>query len=173
MRYLPCLSLVFLLGCDGCDPDDPEPTPKTELEKLPPETQEGKNTFGCLVNGKAWVVVSSTRASGVYQAGILSISGSILKPQVQDIAINIEEVSDPIEVGREYDLTSIPNNRATIFYSLDCQYEAENTVSGNLIITRLDRVNHIVAGVFSFVTSITGCDTLTITHGRFDIQYIP
>ena len=29
--------------------------PPTELSKLPPATQTGANTFGCLVNGKAWV----------------------------------------------------------------------------------------------------------------------
>lgn len=28
---------------------------RTELEKLPPITQTGANTFGCLVNGKAWL----------------------------------------------------------------------------------------------------------------------
>lgn len=28
---------------------------KTELEKLPPITQIGANTFGCLINGKAWI----------------------------------------------------------------------------------------------------------------------
>lgn len=26
-----------------------------ELAKLPPATTEGKGTFGCLVNGKAWL----------------------------------------------------------------------------------------------------------------------
>ena len=30
-------------------------TETTELSKLPAATQTGANTFGCLVNGKAWV----------------------------------------------------------------------------------------------------------------------
>ncbi len=30
------------------------PPPKTELEKLPPITQTGANTFGCLLNGVAF-----------------------------------------------------------------------------------------------------------------------
>jgi hypothetical protein len=40
------------LSC--CSKDEQPNTPKTELEKLPPATQTGANTAGCLVNGKAF-----------------------------------------------------------------------------------------------------------------------
>lgn len=33
----------------------PKATVKTELEKLPPITQTGANTLGCLLNGQAWI----------------------------------------------------------------------------------------------------------------------
>ena len=35
----------------SCKKNKPQ---KTELEKLPPVTQTGANTFGCLINGKAF-----------------------------------------------------------------------------------------------------------------------
>ena len=43
------LLLASILQFSGCGL---LPTPK---EELPPITQEGKNTFGCLVNGKVWL----------------------------------------------------------------------------------------------------------------------
>ncbi|HYG02763.1 MAG TPA: hypothetical protein VD927_09970 [Chryseosolibacter sp.] len=173
MRHLSYILLALLTGCDGCKLDDPQPAPKTELEKLPPATQEGKNTFGCLVNGKAWYTVSSTRASAVYQSGILSISGTVIKPAVQDIAVNLEEDGGLIQENVEYQLTSIPYNRASIFFSLDCQYEADDTIFGTLMLTKFDKTNYIVSGIFSFETFTANCDTLKVTHGRFDIKYIP
>lgn len=44
---VPAIILIFL-----CSPQCKKTV--DELSKLPPITQEGKNTFGCLVNGKAW-----------------------------------------------------------------------------------------------------------------------
>ena len=35
--------------------DDADTTPMTEEEKLPPITEEGANTFGCLVDGEVWL----------------------------------------------------------------------------------------------------------------------
>lgn len=48
------ISLLFLitLSATTCKK---ESTLEMELAKLPQATQTGQNTFGCLVNGKAWV----------------------------------------------------------------------------------------------------------------------
>lgn len=67
------LLIILLANADGCKDD---PKPKTELEKLPPATQEGKHTFGCLVDGKAWVTRVSTDAVSFYQEGVLSITAA-------------------------------------------------------------------------------------------------
>src|SRR5690625_2377022 len=71
------LSLSFF--CTSCDlfswgkNNEKE---KTELEKLPPPTQTGEFTFGCLVNGKAFVVTNSYRMTAIYQRGKLQIGAN-------------------------------------------------------------------------------------------------
>ena len=48
MKKLPTpLLLAALLGLSQCKKHDPE-------SALPPATQTGASTFGCLVNGQAW-----------------------------------------------------------------------------------------------------------------------
>lgn len=51
-RRLPLyLALVLLTQCSECKND---PTPRDPADQLPPATQTGANTFGCLVNGQPY-----------------------------------------------------------------------------------------------------------------------
>ena len=50
--------LITALALSSCDKDDDKP--KTELEKLPPATQIGANTFGCLLDGQAFLPSGGT-----------------------------------------------------------------------------------------------------------------
>ena len=57
MKYkllLRVLSLLLLFCFCFAQCKKQHDTPKTEIEKLPAITQEGKNTFGCLFNGVAY-----------------------------------------------------------------------------------------------------------------------
>ena len=59
------LCLATLTQCFKCKRDDPQPQPpKDPLSLLPPETQTGKGTCGCLVNGKAFIAPFTTSANG-------------------------------------------------------------------------------------------------------------
>lgn len=171
-KYLYILTLL-ITGFEGCK-DDPKPL--TELEKLPPATQSGKQTFGCLVNGKAWVPQTSIDAVAVFQQGILQISGSLNNP-FQSIGLIIHEDVTPISTNDEYLLTNYPGSFSRVTIELTevtaCIYEPQNTYSGIITITKLDRINYIVSGLFEFETVTIDCDTLRITDGRFDIRYIP
>ena len=71
LKFISCILSVLLISCDECNDD---PMPPTELEKLPPVTQAGKNTFGCLVDGRAWVHRNSIDAMAFYQEGVLLIA---------------------------------------------------------------------------------------------------
>ncbi|HYG02764.1 MAG TPA: hypothetical protein VD927_09975 [Chryseosolibacter sp.] len=177
MRHLSYILLAFLTGCDGCKLDDPQPAPKTELEKLPAATQEGKNTFGCLINGKAWFTTSSTKAEAVYQLGSLGIGGSIIRPTNQSIGIAIRDGNDPL-VEASYSLLYAPPYYATVQVILndECYYGFHTYLDlykGTITLTRFDKQNYIVSGLFDFEIVTEGCDTLKITNGRFDIKYIP
>ncbi|MCX8492427.1 MAG: DUF6252 family protein [Cyclobacteriaceae bacterium] len=173
---LAILTLITLhfSGCDLFGKKE-EPKPKTELEKLPPITQEGKNTFGCLVNGKAWVAATQTDAVAFYQLGTLQISGNLSQP-ARSVGITLRDEGIPINTGK-YSL--IPTIRTCSSAGLainqftTCLYDCSNTLFGQIEISKLDRKNYIVSGTFEFSTVVSGCDTLKITNGRFDIKYIP
>jgi hypothetical protein len=176
------LSIVFfpmlMLFLQHCDEGQPEP--KTELEKLPPATQEGKDTFGCLVNGKAWYTKSSTDATADYQLGSLEFGGTIYEPS-QSIGISLSEHTGQPALGvGTYGLisTSIYDPWVSFFVSINCYYggsslDREDTVSGSLTITKFDKVNYIISGTFEFTIAHSGCQTFTITDGRFDMHYAP
>ena len=99
MRTLILFTLLFSLTLFfACDDDIATPTKPIDL--LPPATQEGNYTFGCLVNGEAFVTKSSTSVVAIYQAGILQLSGTLNNKLV---FIDIGGV--PIKVG-DYTLRS-------------------------------------------------------------------
>ena len=171
-------TLIVILGClnfSSCNLFSGGDEPKTELEKLPPPTQTGKNTFGCLVNGKAMVAKSSVDLVAIYQGGGIQIGGHLVKNGLIQNILMI--VLDPIEAGVEYDLTNLPDKKVDLNSKLNdlptCYYEFENTYEGSIIFSKIDRTNFIVSGTFEFSTVTVGCDTVRITDGRFDIQYIP
>ncbi len=60
ISFLLLVSFGGLCSCELISNNEP----KTELEKLPPITQEGKNTFGYLVNGEAIVVRNKIGGGG-------------------------------------------------------------------------------------------------------------
>ena len=49
---------------------------KNELNALPPETQVGANTFGCLVNGKAWVPKKGGLCTDPSLLGVYALVGN-------------------------------------------------------------------------------------------------
>ena len=55
--------LATTLLAASCKKDKPQDN-RTELEKLPAITQIGANTFGCLVDGKAWLPNGSKPQNG-------------------------------------------------------------------------------------------------------------
>ena len=172
------LSLLFLIiGCHSCQLYD-TPLPKTELEKLPPATQEGKGTCGCLMNGKAWFTKAWSDAAGDYQLGSLSFGGSVYQPS-QSMGINLHDQLNLPELGvGTYDLVpNAPYDPSVSFYvTHSCYYggwSSNPTIDGKLTITKFDKSNYIISGLFEFTLVLQGCDTLKITDGRFDMEYAP
>lgn len=165
--------LAIFQACNLFD----EPEPKSELEKLPPLTTTGEETFGCLINGRAFVSRHSGDNRAVFQNGQLVFSNVI------DDAVGLEQVSfntgDPLEENTKY-IFERTESRPWALAGYDiindtihCLYGFDDTINGSLLFAKIDRLKWIVSGTFEFSTVIQGCDTVHITDGRFDLKYIP
>ena len=173
MKKIPPLLLILLLTrCSGCDV---LPTPK---EELPPIIKEGKNTFGCLVNGKLWLPKGNNGTSNLdlsydptYDGGTLDIASyRILSDQDrQYLYIYMTNLSK----AGIYKLNDLKVGSATFDYSIKCNYNRDSSVyrNGILDVTKFDLLSKIISGTFEFSLVRSSCDTLKVTQGRFDMKF--
>ena len=179
------LWLLLLALCSifaACKKDHPS---KTELEKLPPATQTGANTFGCLLNGKAWVAQTDCKylcdpAFKIYydaaQGGSLSLIAVYLNNQKninQKIIISFDSTNfKMVHIYQnsndiKFAFTNYLNpNACNDIHSVD---SLTSTV-GKIILTRYDLTNGIISGNFDFMLSFPNCSPISFTNGRFDYK---
>ena len=176
MKYTLLLLFIFPLLATNCE-DDP---PLSPLEQLPPATQTGEYTFGCLVNGEAFVSDNRGDITAIYQQNVLLISSDYKRQGIGFVFRNqvIEERTYTLARNNErgagfIDSSNLRLDSSRTNYIGNCEYEYEDLAEGTLTITRFDSINFIVAGTFEFTTATEGCDTIRVTNGRFDIPYIP
>ncbi len=171
MRLSPTpLLLAALLGLSQCKKNDP-------VSALPPETQTGVNTFGCLVNGQPWTPQGNDGTSNynvsydpTYYGGSLSVNVYRLNNGfAQYIIFGCDSISG---IG-SYSLNH--PSRSAFFTDTQSPIACQNYDGnlgqhrrGHLIITRLDLKAGIVSGTFAFTLYKPGCDSVRITQGRFD-----
>ncbi len=165
---------------------------------LPPETQTGAGTFACKINGVVWNYnkpnyeflstkpVTSWEFQPTYNNGYLSIRGVRYLDGVNETDF-LNLVSDSLMTFKERNRNNIEH-----YYQFALDYEVYDTKlglcesyntgssidtspnfysSGKLTITRLDQSARIISGTFYATIKQTGCDTLKITDGRFDLKY--
>ena len=174
--YLLLLSALLLTQCQLFKKDSPAPA-----EQLPAATQEGKNTFGCLVNGQAWTPKGNTGRSNYrvnydpsYAKGTLNVVAYRVRSKDENDQQYIGFSSDSLSKTGTYLINKRGRYKASFNDWLkECDYNfvfSDSTVytSGSLTITRLDMTNGIIAGTFEFTLSKPGCDTIRVTQGRFD-----
>ena len=175
MKYPLLIALIALFA--AC-----KKTSNIQQDQLPPITQEGKNTFGCLINGKVYVPKGFEQNKPAFDM--------IVDPEFNNGSIDIRTFNK--ESGREFYLNigsdSVKNIGNYIikyagrtgfnFYKDNnnisiCQYlsKYDPSTSGFLKITKYDLNNKIFSGEFEFHFVNTSCglgDTIHITQGRFD-----
>ncbi|WP_426669157.1 DUF6252 family protein [Mucilaginibacter sp. McL0603] len=156
--------------------------PVDQLSLLPPATQTGANTFGCLVNGFAIIPGNRSLVTGpllsceygLYSKGYLFNLTSGGKERSGNFAsVTVETDSLKISEGETIPLTKfgIPGYAAGIYIeNLPIQTTNDNA-RGQLTITHLDTIHQIVSGTFYFNAVNTNGDTVKITDGRFDMHY--
>lgn len=182
--------LVPLLFAGSCKEDDISP------DTLPPATQEGLNTFGCIIDGKNMLPKDYSGSIGgfpskglvaKYQSNesyvyfdIISRNGNNSYSYIYIYIPNIGN-SGVFNFGRsngnQGPLDSPPYPHALIIKQNPTKkrqvyYSYEN--SGQITISRFDEINTIVSGTFELkVLDIDNpTDTIKITSGRFDINWI-
>ena len=167
--------LASILQFSGCGL---LPTPK---EELPPITQEGKNTFGCLVNGKLWLPKGYNGTSNLDASYDPSFMGGAFNLSTYRIDGDFREYitlgSDSISKSGTYDVN--PKGRFLTFYSklnskgAGCDLSDFTIVKskGKVTIIKLDLISQVVAGTFEFTIYKPNCDTIKVTQGRFDMKF--
>jgi hypothetical protein len=182
--------LMFLTSCFN---DEVFPT-------LPPETQEGLNTFGCLVDGVLLTPTDGQDGFGGQGASGINIyyykdSLDAVRPPFLDIFARDYSSG----TGPEYVYLYLPSLFEPARYEINHSkgnpgidspphahlyagiWQSDKTFlkylsldnSGTADITRMDTINTIISGTFSatLVDEVTRLDTIWVTEGRFDIDW--
>lgn len=168
------LSLLALALLAQCRHHDPSPA-----DQLPPATQTGANTFGCLVNGQPWTPQGYNGTSNYsidYDADIQGVYINIqiyIYPNVSNHLQSMAIISGHVVQPGIYSLKS-PQRAAAAYvdYKSGCLWSVRDSATtyrqGTLTITRLDLSAGIISGTFAFTLYKPGCDSVRVTQGRFD-----
>jgi hypothetical protein len=165
------VALLLLTQCSKCKND---PTPTDPASQLPPATQTGAGTFGCLVNGQPYTPKGNngmTNFAVLYEPQLNGATLNILTYRIDGRREYINLFCGPITPQKRTFTVGMPNIEATISYdgfageysSTDGGYQR-----GQITITRLDEQAGILSGTFEFTSVGLKGDTLKVTQGRFD-----
>ncbi len=172
----------WLFSCHKEPPPNTLPPP-IDYNVLPPITQTGANTFGCLVNGVVWVprvelwVPWYDKAVNFHEkngSGTGTISCRLLNELTDDFLT--------ISFGRNY---FQPTNYITVDHSVSDQWFNPDFRHGNetfhhengdttnyLKITAIDTSRNFISGIFQCTLfNANKTANLIITEGRFDLLY--
>jgi len=168
-----------LLMVVGCHRNDPAPANPASL--LPPATQTGANSFGCLVNGQPWTPSGNDGRANYRVTYDPGYAGGSLVIRVYRYPDNTPDYQNMILGGDRIAQSGIypfvlVGDRKAFFADhrlappCDDFSEAPSLTyrTGNITITRLDLAQGIISGTFDFKLAKPGCDTVRVTNGRFD-----
>jgi hypothetical protein len=162
-----CLLLCCVLGCGNCK------TSLTPADVLPPYTETGANTFGCLVDGKLFLPKKK-------------FLSSFTKLQCNYNLMD-NKYSFVLSAANEYDYTGVSiycpdfilKNDTVFHYSyirgkiswLSSKFQTLDTSAGDFYVKHFDPINGIISGTFWFNAVDTSTNKVVhITDGRFDVH---
>ena len=156
-------------------------TEPTELSKLPAATQTGANTFGCLVNGKAWVAQRndcSIFCQASFKVDYSGTNGGNLGITATNIKTG-EGVDEGILIG--FDST---NFKSKFIYSQTTSlsigftfiknsiyfrsWDSLTACTGTINLTTYNLQTGVVSGNFEFTLTKPNAQPIIVTEGRFD-----
>jgi hypothetical protein len=176
---------IFYVVCgNSCKKSTPSAT-------LPPITEDGKNTFGCKVNGQVWVP---------YFRCFDLVAGAT------ELSYNIQPIDSGSSLPLTFWLSAGNSTNGESFFSFRQNYSLSDHIygPGNIIdsliinfipgpgpiysnfqvyqvsstprflqVSKLDTVNKIISGTFAFTLYTTVAnilDSVVVSEGRFDLQ---
>jgi Family of unknown function (DUF6252) len=175
MKKLKQLIYAAALLCSmaGCNSDP-----------LPKPTQDGNNTFGCMIDGKPWVPDGGTGfmpakpiGGGFYR--ILTTPTKVgiwiqtLSKDGQKIHLHLNSFEQ-----KKYELNQNTQTKPTTIFAKDYgfyqnqnqNYVTSSTSKGSITITKADTITGILSGIFEFNVISSAGVLVAITNGRFDIK---
>ncbi|MBD2723076.1 hypothetical protein [Hymenobacter armeniacus] len=183
-KFLLYLCLATLTQCSKCKNDPTPDPPKDPLTLLPPETKTGARTFGCLVNGKAYVAPFTTSANGDWQSTTKLAIGSTTRLNGEaggEMSTILIALNGALQSNQTFAIISsatpfpIFTPGVNQFYShvaaLPCVYDGDYFTTGKVELVKFDPVARIAAGRFAFTLYKPGCDSVRVTNGRFDVKF--
>jgi len=176
------LFILLILTTTTCCKKDEEEQAVNQIDLLPPATQTGANTAGCLVNGKAFLPGNFVMPlkCDYYQQQYFLLA---LHRKIDDNIFTIRiEVAEHLEVGHTYKLTledyitGQDGNSGVYKKNSDPppgphHYGTNETYYGELTITHHDFDNMILSGTFWFDAVNSEGEVVHVTEGRFDCEY--
>lgn len=155
---------------------------KPDSNGLPAATQEGKNTLGFLLNGQPWKPQGSNGTANLsidfdagFNNGVCGISAYriITSAEREYFGIGIKDSLNFYTAPFTVSLTNTSLYRFH-FSNNNCEFfstDIDTQVNGTLTVSKLDRTNRIISGIFNATLSKTGCTEIKITDGRFDMKF--
>jgi len=141
---------------------------KEPFPELPPETQSGQGSFGCLVNNELVFAAAYTWRNSLGAGASYDVSANQL--QIRAECQFGQQFSFMIDDPYKKQDTLID----TLRYLPPGSGEwMEATRTGYFRITRIDSINNgsnVVSGTFFFDLNETGKNPIHVTKGRFDLN---
>jgi hypothetical protein len=150
-------------------------TPKNPIDLLPPATQIGANTFGCLVDGEAFTPDNRPLSlQSQYTISSLSYKFSVsANRRYEDKHISIALATEELALQEAtYNLLNPISGNAYGGYYKNSTHQVEGITSenytGEMTITRFD--DEVISGTFWFNVKDTDGVIHKIREGRFDVK---
>jgi len=165
-KFLTLLILLDLSSCVGC---------KDKVwTTLPPETQTGANTFGCMIDGELFVGgYFPSWMQPVFDVNYDNDSGKLYISTAGQLNDNpggdiIMSINHPTQEGTQ--IIEWIGYYPTTTISLCREYLAPT--NGEVFFTKFDTINKIVSGRFQFTGyCVDSTNVKHITQGRFDLKF--
>ena len=176
MKNIILLLLVAFVFCFArCKKDT------VDSNGLPAATQDGKNTFGFMLNGQPWTPQGNNGTANLslyYDATLAGGGFNLAAYRIISTGVRqrLTMFGDSIQYAQRIALPN-PNKFGAIFRNdiSGCDYDNADTIvkitGGYFDLKKLDKINNIFSGEFEIKFKKTGCEDVQISQGRFDMKF--